>query len=159
MKIRSLFPARSAGLPRRLRPFGVLGLTLLLAACAHQDYDHPPEPRPAPTLRPPVQRPPAQVPRQPSQTIKALPSSPKAASPQQSRGGNHPRYAPPPDVDAYWDNSLGVYVVKGRPLYYRERLYYRWNDGWYSSGRPNGPWETVEGPSVPPGLRSRHPAH
>jgi len=158
MKIRSPFPAKSAGLPRHLRPFGVLGLTLLLAACAHQDYDHPPEPRPAPTQRPPVQRPPAQVPRQPSQTIKALPSSPKAASPQQSRGGNHPRYAPPPDVDAYWDNSLGVYVVKGRPLYYRERLYYRWNDGWYSSGRPNGPWETVEGPSVPPGLRSRHPA-
>ncbi|WP_039804884.1 hypothetical protein [Azotobacter chroococcum] len=158
MKIRSPFPAKSAGLPRRLRPLGVLGLTLLLAACAHQDYDHPPEPRPAPTQRPPVQRPPAQVPRQPSQTIKALPSSAKAATPQQSRGGNHPRYAPPPDVDAYWDNSLGVYVVKGRPLYYRERLYYRWNDGWYSSGRPNGPWETVEGPSVPPGLRSRHPA-
>ncbi|MFD1693484.1 hypothetical protein ACFSHR_24590 [Azotobacter chroococcum] len=85
MKIRSPFPARSAGLPRHLRPFGMLGLTLLLVACAHQDYDHPPEPRPAPTQRPPVQRPPAQVPRQPSQTIKALPSSPRL--PVRSRAG------------------------------------------------------------------------
>lgn len=153
MKIHSSsppLPAKSAGLLHRLRPLGVLSLALLLAACAHQDYG-----RPAPTQRPPVQRPPAQMPPQPRQTIKALP--PKAASPQRSQSGNHPRYAPPPDVDAYWDNSLGVYVVKGRPLYYRERLYYRWNDGWYSSGRPSGPWESVEGPSVPPGLRRRHP--
>jgi len=158
MKVRSpslRFPARLAGRLCRLRPLGVLGLILLLSACAHQGYDYPSEQHPAPTQRPPMQKPPAQVPPQPQQTIKALP--PKSGSSPPARSGNHPRYAPPPDVDAYWDNNLGVYVVRGRPLYYRERLYYRWNDGWYSSGRPNGPWETVEGPSVPPGLRRSHP--
>lgn len=152
-------PAAFPPSAQRLRPLAVLGLALLLGACAHQDYDYgyPPDSRrPTQTQQPPVQRPPVRTPSNPTQTIKALPSQ---RSTQRSSGGNHPRYAPPPHADAYWDNQLGVYVVKGQPLYYRERLYYRWNDGWYSSGRPNGPWESIEGPGVPPGLRRRYPLH
>ncbi len=159
MTTSSLFPARPAGWWRCLRPFVALGLNLLLAACAYQGYQYPsgsPQSQP-PSSRPSVQ-PPVQTPKQPSQTIKPLPSAPRSSRPQQTRSGNHPRYAPPPDVAAYWDNTLGVYVVKGQSLFYRQRLYYRWSNGWYSAGRPSGPWEAIDGVRVPPGLRSRYPA-
>lgn len=154
MKVLSLSwlaPQLPAGLLRQSRLLGPLGMALLLNACAVH-YGQP-ERAPVPTQRPPVQRAPAQVPPVQRPAIKVQP--PKASQ-NRSTAKTHPRYAPPPHVAAHWDNRLGVYVVEGQPLYYRERLYYRWNDGWYSSGRPNGPWESVEGPSVPPGLRNRH---
>ncbi|MPS41910.1 MAG: hypothetical protein E2596_00600, partial [Pseudomonas sp.] len=44
---------------------------------------------------------------------------------------SHPRYAPPPGVKSHWNPGLGVYVVEGaRDLYYRERIFYRWDGGW-----------------------------
>jgi len=135
-----------------LKAFGqraaVLGLALLLGACAGTPYDTSPqtpptEPLPrAPEPGGPVTAPP------PIQT----PPAPRPPATQKS----HPRYAPPPHVAAHWDNRLGVYVVEGRDLFYRERLYYRWDGGWYCSGRPDGPWEPVAPPSVPPGLRERY---
>ena len=73
-----------------------------------------------------------------------------------SHAESHPRYAPPPHVAAHWDNRPGVYVVEGRELYYRERLYYRWDGDWFCAARPDGPWEPVAPPSVPPGLRERY---
>lgn len=124
-----------------------MALALLLAACAGSPYQRP-EPAPSPT--PPV----PEAPRGPVVTPPPVrtPTVPQAPATQKS----HPRYAPPPHAAAHWDNRLNVYVVEGRKLYYRERLYYRWDGDWFSAGRPEGPWEPVAGPSVPPGLRQLH---
>jgi hypothetical protein len=125
---------------------------MLLTACAGQSPAPTPpvstpeaRPIPAPGSKPPVLRPPierapisAPIPQQPSTTQRT-----------------HPRYAPPPGAPSHWDNRLGVYVVEGASLYYRERLYYRWDGDWYCAGRPDGPWEPVEPHAVPPGLRNR----
>jgi hypothetical protein len=131
-----------------LKALAMLGLALLLGACAGTPYDSSrqippakpiprvPEPSGPVIAPPPIQTPPA----------------PRPPATQKS----HPRYAPPPHVAAHWDNRLGVYVVEGRDLFYRERLYYRWDGDWYCSGRPDGPWEPVAPPSVPPGLRERY---
>lgn len=131
---------------RALAKAGLLALTLLLGACAGRVEQPPlPEQRPAPAGPAPVTRPPIQ--REP---IQASPTSLPASTQR-----THPRYAPPPGAPAHWDNRLGVYVLEGTPLYYRERLYYRWDGDWYCAGRPDGPWEAVALPSVPLGLRSR----
>ncbi len=126
----------------------LIGLTLLLGACAGNPYDSAPQaPAPAPVPRAPEPSGPVIAPP----PIKA-PPAPRAPATQRS----HPRYAPPPHVAAHWDNRLGVYVVEGRELYYRERLYYRWDGDWFCAARPDGPWEPVAPSSVPPGLRERY---
>lgn len=128
----------------------VLASALLLGACAGRVES--PRPQPLPPAQPPVAQPPAvrtPIPRAP---IQAPPSRPPVATQR-----SHPRYAPPPGAPSHWNNQLGVYVLEGSNLYYRERLYYRWEGReWYCAGRPNGPWEPVELHSVPPGLRGRH---
>jgi len=136
---------RQAG--RLLKMGAAMTLALLLAACAGSPYERSePAPRPAP--------PATDVPREPA--IKPppvrTPTAPRPPATQKS----HPRYAPPPHAAAHWDNRLSIYVVEGRDLYYRERLYYRWDGDWYSAGRPEGPWEPVAAPSVPTGLRQLH---
>ncbi len=118
-----------------------------LAACAGRIE----QPRPQPTPLPPVIQPPET--RVPATRIPI--QAPPARAPAAVQR-SHPRYAPPPGAPAHWNNQLGVYVVEGSNLYYRERLYYRWDGDWYCAGRPNGPWEPVELHSVPPGLRGRH---
>ena len=66
---------------------------------------------------------------------------------------SHPRYAPPPGGNAYWDSALGVYVIQGADkLYYRERVYYRWSGGWAWASSPNGPWQPTDSSGVPAGL-------
>lgn len=132
--------------PSLLRTGCMVLLASLLAACARSPYQE--EPRPAPV-------PPVEAPRKPEVRPAPVPvPAPPPTLPRTQK--SHPRYAPPPHAAAYWDNQLNVYVVKGRDLYYRERLYYRWRGGWFCSGRPDGPWEAVEAPSVPPGLRQLH---
>lgn len=122
-------------------------LALLLAACAGSPYQRSePAPRPVP--------PATDVPREPA--IKPPPVRAPSAPHPPATQKSHPRYAPPPHAAAHWDNRLNVYVVEGRNLYYRERLYYRWDGDWYSAGRPDGPWDPVAVPSVPPGLRQLH---
>jgi hypothetical protein len=70
---------------------------------------------------------------------------------------SHPRYAPPPGVDSHWVGRLAVYVVAGaRDLYYRERTYYRWNNGWSWATNPQGPWQPTDSSGVPPGLYRRY---
>lgn len=135
---RNICPASRAG--------GVAVLALLLGACAGNPYEAS-EP-----TRPPS--PPMQEPREPvvSPPPVRTPPAPRPPATQKS----HPRYAPPPHAPAHWDNRLGVYVVEGRNMFYRERLYYRWDGDWYCAGRPDGPWESVAPPSVPTGLRSLH---
>ncbi|WP_313087967.1 hypothetical protein [Pseudomonas sp.] len=135
-------------IPYRLaRLSGVAALALLLGACAGNPYEssEPAPRRPAP---------PASAPREPV-TVPPPVRTPPAPRPPATQK-SHPRYAPPPDAAAHWDNRLGVYVVEGRDLYYRERLYYRWDGDWYCAGRPSGPWDPVAPPSVPPGLRGLH---
>nr|WP_298139900.1 hypothetical protein [uncultured Pseudomonas sp.] len=71
---------------------------------------------------------------------------------------SHPRYAPPPGAESQWDAGLGVYIVGGaRDLYYRERTYYRWNNGgWSWASNPQGPWRPTDSSGVPPGLYRRY---
>ena len=109
-----------------LRVIGAL-LVLLLAACSSQRQSSPSAPRPV---------------------IKA-PTAPSITQ------ASHPRYAPPPGVAAYWDNRLGVYVLKGQAIYYRQRLFYRYAGQWQCASHPNGPWEHIAITNVPPGLRQR----
>lgn len=69
------------------------------------------------------------------------------------RQQSHPRYAPPPGGNAYWDPSLGVYVLQGSSkVYYRERVYYRWHRGWSWASSPQGPWQPTDSSGVPAGL-------
>lgn len=125
------------------RTAAMLALAGLLSACAGRSQGPVETPTPAPPSRPgPVIAPPP-----PIQT----PPAPRPPATQKT----HPRYAPPPNAAAHWDNRLGVYVVEGTDLYYRERLYYRRDGDWYCAGHPEGPWEPVALPSVPPGLRNR----
>lgn len=131
---------------RAFRASGALVLALLLGACAGNPYQES-EPRRAPA-------PPVSEPRDPAVSPPPVrtPPAPRPPATQKS----HPRYAPPPHAAAHWDNRLGVYVVEGKNMFYRERLYYRWDGDWYCSGRPDGPWEPVAPPSVPTGLRNLH---
>ncbi|MDD0843820.1 hypothetical protein [Pseudomonas sp. Gutcm_11s] len=77
--------------------------------------------------------------------------TPKGGEPAHQQ--SHPRYAPPPGGNAYWDPALGVYVIQGASkLYYRERVYYRWNRGWNWASSPNGPWQPTDSSGVPAGL-------
>lgn len=129
-----------------LKVSAAMALALLLAACAGSPYQSEPAPRPAPP-----------VPDSPREPVIKPPPAPAPSAPQPpATQKSHPRYAPPPHAAAHWDNRLNIYVVEGRGLYYRERLYYRWDGDWYSAGRPEGPWEPVAAPSVPPGLRHLH---
>ncbi len=128
-------------------------LAALLSACTVNPYrDRPYEPVPPAPRAPQPQSQPA--PR-PGPVISPPPAPQPSAPPRPATQTSHPRYAPPPHLPAYWDNQLGVYVVKGRELFYRERLYYRQAGGWQCAPTPDGPWEPVALPSVPPGLRSR----
>jgi hypothetical protein len=68
----------------------------------------------------------------------------------------HPHFAPPPQGHSHWDAQLGVHVLENAPaLYYRERTYYHWNNGWSWAVQPAGPWQACPSSAVPPGL-SRH---
>ena len=69
----------------------------------------------------------------------------------------HAHFAPPPDGPSHWDPQLQVYVLQGSPpLYYRQRTYYRWSNGWSRSISPNGPWEETNVQGVPPGLSKQY---
>jgi hypothetical protein len=138
---------RVSNIHRLSRVGGVMTLALLLGACAGNPYQAS-EPTRQPT--PPVSSPPREPVASPPPV--RTPPAPRPPATQKS----HPRYAPPPHAAAHWDNRLGVYVVEGQNLFYRERLYYRWDGDWYCSGRPDGPWEPVAPPSVPTGLRNLH---
>ncbi|MDO9323272.1 MAG: hypothetical protein Q7U01_16785 [Pseudomonas sp.] len=88
-----------------------------------------------------------------------------ACSLQSSQSGNptpqvsgkpHPHFAPPPQGQSHWDSKLGVHVIENTPdLYYRERTYYHWNNGWSWAVQPNGPWQACPNSAVPQGL-SQH---
>ncbi|MGH8434022.1 MAG: hypothetical protein ACRERX_05985 [Pseudomonas sp.] len=104
-----------------------------------------------------TQQPPSKPPRS-TQQPKA-PSQPIPAQPQPStRMKAHPHFAPPPGASSYWDSKLGVYVLEdAKGIYYRERTYYRWNNGWSWASNPQGPWLPTDSSGVPPGLSQKYP--
>ncbi|WP_338523302.1 hypothetical protein NUH87_26435 [Pseudomonas batumici] len=119
--------------------FTLLTLVLGLSACAVQ---HPPTPG-EPTIRP----------SGPS-TQPYPPSTPgKPIQPSKPRPSFSPTFAPPPGGNSHWDGRMGVYVLDNQPnTFYRQRTYYRWDNGWSRSVSPNGPWEDTDIHGVPPGL-------
>ncbi|MBX9407504.1 hypothetical protein K5E40_17675 [Pseudomonas baetica] len=120
----------------------VLTLALGLSACAVQ--------RPERTTHlPPI--PPSQPSPTPSTSPipgKSIPAKPAKPVPRTSAS-----FAPPPGGNSHWDQKLGVYVLDDQSnTFYRQRTYYRWNNGWSRSISPNGPWEDTDIHGVPPGL-------
>ena len=68
----------------------------------------------------------------------------------------HAHFAPPPDGPSHWDPQLQVYVLQNSPhLYYRQRTYYRWQQGWSWATQAAGPWQACGSDEIPAGL-SRH---
>ncbi|QBX40573.1 hypothetical protein E4T63_08155 [Pseudomonas fluorescens] len=125
-----------------LARISVITLALSMSACAV----HRPEPT---TSLPPI--PPSQPSPTPSTSPtpgKSIPAKPSKPVPRTSAS-----FAPPPGGNSHWDQKLGVYVLDDQPnTFYRQRTYFRWNNGWTRSVSPNGPWEDTDIHGVPPGL-------
>ncbi len=126
----------------------LLSLVLGLSACAVQRPTPgplPPIPPAGPTTQP---VPPAKVPGKPVTPIPAAKPVPRTSA----------SFAPPPGGNSHWDAKLGVYALDNQPgTYYRQRTYYRWNNGWSRAISPNGPWEETDVHGVPSGLGRLHP--
>ncbi|WP_152222057.1 hypothetical protein [Pseudomonas sp. SCB32] len=106
---------------------------------------------------------PATAPTQPGATKPPVKSSSSPITPQpskqQSTSKHPPQFAPPPGGNGRWDGSLGVYVMQGqKDTYYRQRTYYHWDNGWYWSVGPQGPWTQTDSTGVPPGLTRKYSA-
>ncbi|MFK7698586.1 hypothetical protein [Pseudomonas caspiana] len=116
----------------------LLGLVMGLSACAVQPTG-PRSQEPIPTL-PGKSQPSTPA---PTPTPKAPAAGPKTSS----------NFAPPPGGNSHWDARLGVHVLDDeKDTFYRQRTYYRWNNGWtWSTGR-NGPWQETDSSGVPAGL-------
>ncbi|OBY56849.1 hypothetical protein [Pseudomonas sp. AU12215] len=125
-----------------------LGAMLVLGGCVVQPQQ--PEQPPQQTSPPAHPTTPTPPPKQSSSPITPQPSSaPAAKRPTQ--------FAPPPGGKGRWDASLGVYVIQGqKDLYYRQRTYYHWDNGWYWSVGPQGPWTETDSSGVPPGLTRKY---
>ena len=129
----------------RLARLAVIGLALGMSACAVQRPAEPESRPPAPT------QPPARPSTAPTPPVKPTQPAPKPM-PRTSAS-----FAPPPGGASHWDPSLGVYVLEDQPdTYYRQRTYYRWNDGWSWATSPKGPWEATDTTGVPAGLGRKH---
>ncbi|MCP1444155.1 hypothetical protein J3D54_003287 [Pseudomonas sp. GGS8] len=117
----------------------LLSMVLGLSACAVQ--------QPEPTRLPPI--PPSGPSTKPAPTTTpSKPVKPSKPVPRTSAS-----FAPPPGGNSHWDAKLGVYVLDNQTnTFYRQRTYYRWNNGWSRSISPNGPWEETDIHGVPGGL-------
>ena len=122
----------------------LLSVVLGLSACAvQQPTEHQAPPPPFPPSQPSPTPSTSPVPSKP--TIPAKPSKPL---PRTSAS-----FAPPPGGNSHWDPKLGVYVLDDQPnTFYRQRTYYRWDNGWSRSISPDGPWEDTDIQGVPGGL-------
>ena len=134
----------------RVARFALLTLVVgLTAACAVQ---HPgsrsseQSSEPIPTMPGPLPTPQPGTPRTAPQTPPSTPipaPGPKTSS----------HFAPPPGGNSHWDARLCVHVLDNVPnTFYRQRTYYRWNNGWTWSTSPSGPWQATDASGVPPGL-------
>lgn len=123
----------------------LLSLVVGLSACTvHQ----PPEP-----TAPPIETLPPGPSTKPAPKPGAVPSKPAVTPVPKPVQRTSPSFAPPPGGASHWDPRLGVYVLDGKTnTFYRQRTYYRWNNGWSWSTNPNGPWQDTDSSGVPGGL-------
>ncbi|NBF08293.1 hypothetical protein [Pseudomonas sp. Fl4BN1] len=116
----------------------LLALVLGLSACTVS--------RPQPTSSEPI--PPARPSTRPAPSTPGAPIPAAKPLPRTSAS-----FAPPPGGHSHWDARLGVYVLENQSdTFYRQRTYYRWNNGWSRSISPDGPWEDTDIHGVPAGL-------
>ncbi len=119
----------------------LLGLVMGLSACAVQPTG-PRSQEPIPTLPGKSQQGTPSTPT-PTPVPKAPAAGPKTSS----------NFAPPPGGNSHWDARLGVHVLDDETdTFYRQRTYYRWNNGWTWSTSRNGPWQETDSSGVPAGL-------
>ncbi|WP_097302527.1 hypothetical protein [Pseudomonas chlororaphis] len=121
----------------------LLTLVLGLSACAVQEPAPPETLPPIPPAQPSTKPVPPSTPSKPSTPIKPAKPLPRTSA----------SFAPPPGGNSHWDPRLGVYVLDNQTnTFYRQRTYYRWNNGWSRSISPDGPWEETDIHGVPSGL-------
>lgn len=124
----------------------LLTLVMGLSACTvHQQPVEQPLP-PIETVPPPK-----------GPVVKPLPgkkpSTPAATPAPKPMPRTSASFAPPPGGASHWDPKLGVYVLEKKTnTFYRQRTYYRWNNGWSWSTSPEGPWQDTDSSGVPGGL-------
>ncbi|MFJ2362784.1 hypothetical protein ACIPIN_03535 [Pseudomonas sp. NPDC087697] len=125
----------------------LLSLVLGLSACAVQPPSHE---GPLPPIQPSYPGSKSRPTTAPGQPV--TPNKPAKPQPRTSAS-----FAPPPGGNSHWDAKLGVYVLDNQTdTFYRQRTYYRWNNGWSRSISPNGPWEETDIHGVPPGLGKQY---
>jgi hypothetical protein len=116
----------------------LLGLVMGLSACAVQPT--------GPRNQEPIQT----LPGKPAPGKPSAPVTPKAPAAGPKTSSN---FAPPPGGNSHWDARLGVHVLDDQTdTFYRQRTYYRWNNGWTWSTSRNGPWQDTDSSGVPAGL-------
>lgn len=120
----------------RTARISLLAMVMGLSACA---------------VQPPAQRSEQPIPSLPS----SQPGTPRSNTPQTpaapQKTSSH--FAPPPGGHSHWDERLGVHVLDNASnTFYRQRTYYRWDNGWTWALSPDGPWQATDGHGVPPGL-------
>lgn len=133
----------------RVARFALLSLVVgLTAACAVQ---HPGS-QSSEQSSEPIQTIPGPSPTPQPGTPRTAPQTPSAPIPAPGpKTSSH--FAPPPGGNSHWDARLGVHVLDNVPnTFYRQRTYYRWNNGWTWSTSPSGPWQETDASGVPPGL-------
>jgi hypothetical protein len=124
----------------------LLSLAVGLSACTVHQPSEPTAPPieslpPGPATKP-VPRP-STVPSKPAVSTPAPKPMPRTSA----------SFAPPPGGASHWDPRMGVYVLEGQTnTFYRQRTYYRWNNGWSWSTNLNGPWQETDSSGVPGGL-------
>ncbi|MDN7139096.1 hypothetical protein KC131_00430 [Pseudomonas sp. JQ170] len=123
----------------------LLSLAVGLSACTVHQPSEPTAP-PIETLPPG----PSTKPTPPPSTKPSKPVITPAPKPMPRTSAS---FAPPPGGASHWDPRLGVYVLEGQTnTFYRQRTYYRWNNGWSWSTNLNGPWQETDSSGVPGGL-------
>ena len=121
----------------------LISLALGLSACTvHQPPREP---------LPPIQTTPPPGPViKPGPTTPSKPTVNPASKPMPRTSAS---FAPPPGGASHWDARMGVYVLDDQPnTFYRQRAYYRWNNGWSWSTGVDGPWQDTDSSGVPGGL-------
>lgn len=125
----------------------LITLAVGLSACtAHQPYEQP---------SPPIES----VPPHQGPAVKPLPGGQPSTQPEKPAAIPKPMprtsasFAPSPGGASHWDPKLGVYVLEKKTnVFYRQRTYYRYDNGWSWSLNPDGPWQETDSSGVPGGL-------
>ena len=124
----------------------LLSLAVGLSACTVHQPSEPPVP--------PIETMPPGPSTQPAPRPSTVPSKPAVTTPTpKPMPRTSASFAPPPGGASHWDPRLGVYVLEGKTnTFYRQRTYYRWDNGWSWSTNLNGPWQETDSSGVPGGL-------